>query len=88
MQTLLRRIAGVVLVVIGLLALVTPFTPGSWLALVGLELLGFELIFAKKVQALLARYHARFFPSTTGALMYLVLVLLVVLTFALLYFFL
>lgn len=28
------------LIFIGLTALVTPFTPGSWLALIGLEMIG------------------------------------------------
>lgn len=38
-----KKILGVILILIGLLALVTPFTPGSWLAFFGLELLGFRL---------------------------------------------
>ena len=32
------------MIVIGLAALVTPFTPGSWLALIGLELVGFGFL--------------------------------------------
>ena len=35
---------GAILLVIGLVALVTPLTPGSWLIFVGLELLGIRLI--------------------------------------------
>ncbi len=46
----LKKVVGVILVVIGLLALVTPFTPGSWLIFVGLELLGVELIFWDKIK--------------------------------------
>jgi hypothetical protein len=34
---------------IGLLALVTPLTPGSWLALVGLEFLGMRFIFTGRI---------------------------------------
>ena len=30
-----RRIVGILLMVVGLLALVTPLTPGSWLFLIG-----------------------------------------------------
>lgn len=30
------------LIFIGLTALVTPFTPGSWLALIGFEMIGFR----------------------------------------------
>lgn len=40
----LRKIVGVVLLLLGVLALLTPFTPGSWLAFVGLGLLGFKLV--------------------------------------------
>ncbi len=38
-----RKVLGVVLIVIGFLALLTPFTPGSGLILVGLAILGVEL---------------------------------------------
>jgi len=37
------------LIVIGLAALVTPFTPGSWLALIGLELLGFGFLLENRI---------------------------------------
>ena len=40
----LRKIVGVVLIILGVLALLTPFTPGSWLAFIGLGLLGFKLV--------------------------------------------
>ena len=42
---ILKKIVGVVFIVLGVLALVTPFTPGSWLVFVGFGLLGFKLIF-------------------------------------------
>ncbi|OHA03001.1 MAG: hypothetical protein A3J58_02165 [Candidatus Sungbacteria bacterium RIFCSPHIGHO2_02_FULL_52_23] len=35
-----RKVTGCILIAMGVLALVTPFTPGAWLALIGLELLG------------------------------------------------
>ena len=35
-----KKAIGVILVFIGLIALLTPFTPGSWLIFVGLEFLG------------------------------------------------
>ncbi len=41
---LLKKIIGVILVIIGLFALVTPLTPGAWLGLIGLEMLGFGFI--------------------------------------------
>lgn len=39
----LKKVVGVILMMIGVLALVTPFTPGSWLIFVGLELLGISI---------------------------------------------
>lgn len=40
----IKVIVGVVLIVVGLVALVTPLTPGSWLAIIGLELLGLRIV--------------------------------------------
>lgn len=42
---LARVPAGFLLIVLGLMALVTPLTPGSWLVVVGLELMGFRLTY-------------------------------------------
>jgi len=46
-----KKIAGVLLIVVGLLALVTPFTPGSWLIFVGLEFIGIRIAFWDKIKA-------------------------------------
>lgn len=46
-----RNLIGVVLVLLGLLALLTPLTPGSWLIPIGLELLGLRLLLADKLLA-------------------------------------
>jgi hypothetical protein len=43
-KTILKKTIGVILIILGLAALVTPFTPGSWLALIGLELVGFGFL--------------------------------------------
>lgn len=40
----LKRIVGIICVIVGFIALITPFTPGSWLLFVGFELLGMELL--------------------------------------------
>ena len=40
MKIIVKKTIGLILIIIGLAALFTPFTPGSWLALIGLELLG------------------------------------------------
>jgi len=34
----LKKVVGVILILIGLAAFFTPLTPGSWLAIIGLEL--------------------------------------------------
>lgn len=49
MRKPLRIIVGVVLILLGFLAAITPFTPGSWLALIGLELLGLRVLLEKKL---------------------------------------
>lgn len=48
---MLKKMIGVVFVIIGVLAFVTPFTPGSWLIFVGLEFLGFRILFWEKIKA-------------------------------------
>jgi len=49
LKNILKKTIGVILIVIGLAALVTPFTPGSWLALIGLELLGFGFLLENRI---------------------------------------
>jgi hypothetical protein len=51
MKKVTRKIAGVILIVLGLAALLTPLTPGSWLILVGLELLGLRILLQDKLLA-------------------------------------
>ena len=46
----IKKIVGVILILIGLTALITPFTPGSWLAIIGLELLGIRILFFDKLK--------------------------------------
>ena len=43
-----KKVVGVILILIGLTALLTPLTPGSWLAIIGLELLGVRILFFDK----------------------------------------
>lgn len=49
LKNILKKILGVILIVWGLVALVTPFTPGSWLAIIGLEMLGFGFLLENKI---------------------------------------
>ncbi len=57
-----RIVAGVVLVLIGVAAFLTPLTPGAWLAVVGLELLGVRVAYGpylEAVQGALRRWRDR-----------------------------
>jgi hypothetical protein len=44
----IKKVVGIILILLGLVALVTPLTPGSWLGLIGLELLGVRILFFDK----------------------------------------
>lgn len=45
----IKKVIGIMLILIGLAALFTPFTPGSWLIFIGAELLGTRLLFQDKL---------------------------------------
>ena len=49
----LKIILGIFLILVGVLALLTPLTPGSWLALIGLELLGLRILLERKLISML-----------------------------------
>ena len=44
----IKKAIGVILIFVGLAALFTPLTPGSWLAIIGLELLGVRILLFDK----------------------------------------
>ena len=48
---MVKKTIGILFIIIGLLALVTPFTPGSWLVFVGLEFLGIRILFWDKIKS-------------------------------------
>ncbi len=52
-----KKIIGIVLIVIGLLALITPLTPGAWLIFVGLEFIGIRLAWWTKIKQWLQRQN-------------------------------
>jgi len=54
MKRILRKTLGIVFIVLGFLALITPLTPGSWLILVGLEILGLRMLLEKKLSPFLS----------------------------------
>jgi len=53
MRKYFKKALGVILIFLGFLALITPFSPGSWLILVGLELLGLRFLLEDKMPAFL-----------------------------------
>lgn len=59
-KLILKRGLGVLCVGVGLFSLVTPFTPGSWLAIVGLELLGLGFLIPKRVRRLWEKHKPAF----------------------------
>ena len=54
MRRSLRTILGIVFIVLGVVAALTPFSPGSWLALIGLEILGLRIVWLSKAMTWLA----------------------------------
>ena len=50
MNPALKKAVGVILLLAGLFALLTPLTPGSGLIIVGLELLGIRILFLERVK--------------------------------------
>lgn len=59
MKRALRIALGILLMILGVLALLTPFTPGSWLTLIGLEILGLRLLFQRKFLSMLPHKYRR-----------------------------
>lgn len=50
-RTKYKKFIGVLLIIIGILSLITPFTPGSWLIFIGLEFMGIRVLFWEKIKA-------------------------------------
>jgi len=46
----IKKVVGVILILFGLAAFFTPLTPGSWLAIIGLELLGVRILFFDRLK--------------------------------------
>ena len=49
LKNILKKTIGVIFIVWGLIALVTPFTPGSWLAIIGLQMLGWGFLLENRI---------------------------------------
>ncbi len=48
-KNIIKKTIGVILIVWGLIALVTPFTPGSWLAIIGLQMVGLGFLLENRI---------------------------------------
>ena len=57
MKTIIRKSIGIICIILGFLALVTPLTPGSWLILVGLEILGLQFLLGDRFSRFLKKKH-------------------------------
>jgi hypothetical protein len=59
MRRALKIVLGILLILIGVFALLTPLTPGSWLALIGLEILGIRILLERKLISILPHKYRR-----------------------------
>lgn len=59
MRKALKIVLGILLILIGVFALLTPLTPGSWLALIGLEILGLRILLERKLISILPHKYRR-----------------------------
>jgi len=50
MKQMVKKTVGIVFVVLGFLALITPLSPGSWLIPIGLELLGLRFLLENRLR--------------------------------------
>ena len=46
----LRKFAGIILIILGILVYIVPFVPSTWMIFVGLEFLGVKMIFQNKIK--------------------------------------
>ncbi len=53
MKKIAKKSIGIICIILGFLALVTPLTPGSWLILIGLEILGLGFLLDGKLSRFL-----------------------------------
>lgn len=49
-KTAYKKVIGIVLIILGIVSLITPLTPGSWLIFIGLEFIGVRISFWDKIK--------------------------------------
>jgi hypothetical protein len=65
MKKIVKIPIGIICIILGFLALITPFTPGSWLILIGLEILGLGFLLDGKLSRLLKGKNKGRFENLT-----------------------
>jgi protein-S-isoprenylcysteine O-methyltransferase Ste14 len=68
LKNIIKKTIGVILIIVGLFALLTPFTPGSWLALIGLQMVGWGFLLENRiVRAIKKKFqNSKKKPNNTG----------------------
>ena len=56
----IRKVAGITLIVIGILSIITPFTPLGFLFVLGLEILGIRALLWDKIKAWFKKFRSHF----------------------------
>lgn len=65
----IKKIIGITFIILGFLAFITPLTPGSWLFIIGLELLGLRIIFSTKIANLKSSMDVKVVKKFTNYLL-------------------
>ena len=65
MKKIVKKSLGIICIILGFLALVTPLTPGSWLILIGLEILGLGFLLDGKLSRFLKGKNKERFENFT-----------------------
>jgi uncharacterized membrane protein HdeD (DUF308 family) len=68
LKNIIKKTIGVILIIVGLFALLTPFTTGSWLALIGLQMVGWGFLLENRiVRAIKKKFqNSKKKPNNTG----------------------
>ena len=51
-----KKLIGVIVIVFGLIAMITPVVPGAWVVIIGLELFGVKLLYLDKIKAWIKKH--------------------------------
>lgn len=68
MKKIIKIPIGIICIILGFLALITPATPGSWLILIGLEILGLGFLLEGKLARFLKGKTKERFENLTKKL--------------------